>query len=246
MQRKKQAIQDRKYHFKIKTTNYLPKHTKMKTKMLVLIAGLFLVVTTGIAQTKTAFGIRAGVNFQNLNGEDPDGDDLDYKLKTGFHVGVDVDIPIAQDFYLRPGVLFSTKGAKFDDDADTKINLSYIEVPISFAYKPMLGTGRLILGIGPYVAFAVGGNIKNDDDEVDIEFENEISMAQAISGTQYLKSLDFGGNLFFGYEFSQHFFAQINAQLGLSNITPKIEGVDDDDRGKVKNTGFGLSLGYRF
>lgn len=216
----------------------------MKTKMLVLLAGLFLTASAGFSQ-KAAFGIRAGVNFQNLNGEDPDGDDWDYKLKTGFHIGVDVDIPIATDFYIRPGVLFSTKGAKFDDD-ETKINLSYIEVPISFTYKPMLGSGRLILGVGPYVAFAVGGNIKNDDDEVDIEFENEITPAQAISGTPYVRSLDAGGNLFFGYEFSQHFFAQVNAQLGLINISPKIEGVDDDDIGKVKNTGFGLSLGYRF
>jgi hypothetical protein len=217
----------------------------MKTRMLALMAGLCLVMSTGFAQTKAAFGIRAGVNFQNLNGEDASGEDWDYKLKTGFHVGVDVDIPIAQDFYIRPGVLFSTKGAKLDDD-ETKINLSYIEVPIGFAYKPMLGTGRLILGIGPYVAFAVGGKIKNDDAEEDIEFENEITPTQALSGTPYLKSLDFGGNLFFGYEFSQHFFAQINAQLGMANIAPKVEGVDDDDRGKVKNTGFGLSLGYRF
>jgi hypothetical protein len=217
----------------------------MKTRMIALMAGLCLLMSTGFSQTKTAFGIRAGVNFQNINGEDASGEDWDYKLKTGFHVGVDVDIPIAQDFYIRPGVLFTTKGAKLDDD-ETKINLSYIEVPIGFAYKPMLGTGRLILGIGPYVAFAVGGKIKNDDAEEDIEFENEISPTQAISGPPYLKSLDFGGNLFFGYEFSQHFFAQINAQLGMSNIMPKIEGVDDDDRGKAKNTGFGVSLGYRF
>jgi hypothetical protein len=218
----------------------------MKTKMLVVLAGLLLMLNTGFAQSKTAFGIRAGVNFQNLTGEDVDGDDLDFKLKTGFHVGIDVDIPVADQFYFRPGVLFTTKGAKLDDGDDTKINLSYIEVPLSFAFKPTLGNGKLVLGIGPYVAFGIGGKVKNDDEEADIEFENEITPGQALSGTIYLKSIDYGGNLFFGYEFSQHFFAQANAQLGLSNIQPKIEGVDDDDRGKVKNTGFGLSIGYRF
>jgi hypothetical protein len=67
-----------------------------------------------------------------------------------------------------------------------------------------------------------------------------------MSGTPYVKGFDAGGNIFFGYEFSQRFFAQINAQLGMVNINPKIEGVDDDDRGKTKNTGFGLSVGYRF
>lgn len=213
--------------------------------MIVLIAGLCLVMSAGYAQTKTSFAIRAGVNFQNLNGEDVDGDDLDYKLKTGFHVGVEADIPIAPEFYIRPGALYSLKGAKLDDNADTKINIGYIEVPVSFVYKPALGTGRLILGVGPYVAFGVSGNIKNDDDlDEEIEFENEIELSQV--GDAVLKGFDAGGNIFFGYEFSQHFFAQINAQLGMVNIMPKIKGLDDDVRGKMKNTGFGLSVGYRF
>lgn len=219
----------------------------MKNRMLVLCASLVLLATAGFAQTKTSFAIRAGVNFQNLNGEDMNGDDLDNKLKTGFHAGVEVDIPIADEFYVRPGALYSLKGAKLDDGADTKINLGYIEVPVSFVYKPMLGTGRLVLGIGPYVAFGISGNIKNDDGlDKDIEFENKLTVAQALSGDYFVKGFDAGGNIFFGYEFGQHMFAQINAQLGMVNIQPKIEGIDDDDRGKIKNTGFGLSLGYRF
>jgi hypothetical protein len=218
----------------------------MKTRMLVFFAGLLLLATSGFAQNKTAFGIRAGVNFTNLNGEDGDGDDLDFKLKTGFHIGVDADIPVAPEFYFRPGVLFSTKGAKLDDADDTKINLSYIEVPLSFVYKPTLGNGKLVLGLGPYVAFAIDGKYKNDDDDVDIKFENEVTLDQAMTDGPFLKGFDAGANLFFGYEFSQRFFAQVNAQLGLVNINTKIEDVDEDDIGKTKNTGFGLSIGYRF
>src|SRR5687768_33723 len=127
----------------------------MKTKALLLA-----LATTALAfstKAQTTFGIRAGVNFQNINGEDPDGDDLDFKLKTGFNIGVNAEIPVAPDFYVQPGVLFSTKGAKSKVDDDAKVKLSYIEVPINFLYKPVLGTGKLLLGIGPYVAFAVGG-----------------------------------------------------------------------------------------
>src|SRR5690348_12714295 len=110
----------------------------MKTRILVLIAGLCLLMSTGYAQTKTSFAIRAGVNFQNLNGEDPGGNDFDYKLKTGFHAGVEVDIPIAQGCYIRPGALYSLKGAKVDDEQDTTINIGYVEIPVSFVYKPTL------------------------------------------------------------------------------------------------------------
>lgn len=198
------------------------------------------------AQESTTFGLRAGVNFQNINGKDFEGDKIeDNKLKTGFHIGVNAEIPVAPEFYVQPGVLFSLKGTK-NDDLNAKVNLSYIEVPINFLYKPELGGGKLLLGIGPYVAFAVGGKVNPDDgDDVDIEFEKEITGAQYLSGKPYFKRFDAGGNLLFGYEFANKFSVQLNAQLGLVNINPEIEGVSNDDT-KWKNTGFGVSVGYRF
>ena len=214
----------------------------MKTKLLAIAAATFL-TTAAFAQSKTTFGIRAGVNFQNLNGEDATGDKLDNKLKTGFHAGVNAEIPVGVDFYLQPGVLYSVKGAKAEG-SDAKINLSYIEVPVNFIYKPELGTGRLILGFGPYVAYAISGKYKPDSgNDVDIEFENEVSPAQYASGL-YTKPLDAGANLLFGYEFANKLSLQLNAGLGLVNINTKVEGVDTD--AKTKNTGFGVSLGYWF
>jgi hypothetical protein len=216
----------------------------MKTKALLLaLATTALVVN---AKAQTTFGIRAGVNFQNINGEDADGDDLDLKLKPGFNVGVNAEIPVATDFYVQPGVLFSTKGAKSKVDDDIKVKLSYIEVPINFLYKPVLGSGKLLLGIGPYVAFAIGGKVSDaNDKDTDIEFENEITLAQYGSATPYFKRLDVGGNLLVGYELSSKLSAQLNAQLGMVKINPKITGISGDDT-KYKNTGFGVSLGYRF
>ena len=216
----------------------------MKTKALLLALATTAIIANANAQT--TFGIRAGVNFQNINGEDADGDDLDFKMKTGFNIGVNAEIPVAPDFYVQPGVLFTTKGAKSKVDDDAKINLSYIEVPINFVYKPMLGNGKLILGIGPYVAFAIGGKVSNGNgDDTDVEFENEISLVQYGSGTPYVRRLDAGGNLLAGYEFSSKLSVQLNAQLGMMKINPDINGISGDDT-KWKNTGFGISLGYRF
>lgn len=191
--------------------------------------------------TTTKFGLRAGINFQNLNGKDAGGDKLENKMKAGFNVGVTADIPIAApDYFVQTGLLFSTKGAKIEG-TDIKVNLSYLEVPITFLYTPVLGEGRLLMGVGPYLGFAIGGKV----DDTDIEFENEITEPQAISGTPYFKRFDAGGNILFGYQFTQNLSAQLNAQLGLVNIQPKISGGFDNDA-TVKNTGFGVSLGYRF
>jgi len=204
----------------------------MKTKILaVAIASLF--TTAMFAQSKTTFGIRAGVNFQNLNGEDENGDKLDNKLKTGFNAGVNAEIPVGIDFYVQPGLLFTTKGAKANV-GDSKINLSYLELPVNFIYKPELGEGRMVLGFGPYAAYAIGGTIKAGSVESDIEFGDQPAET---------KRFDAGANLLAGYEFSNKLSFQLNAGLGLLKINNR---PDSDTKSSVKNTGFGVSLGYRF
>jgi hypothetical protein len=113
----------------------------------------------------------------------------------------------------------------------------------------MLGGGKLLLGIGPYIAFGIGGTVSEaDKDEKDVKFEKEITATEYLMGgdpSPYFKRIDVGSNLLFGYELSSKLSAQLNAQLGLVNINPEIEGVSND-KTKYKNTGFGVSLGYRF
>ncbi len=203
----------------------------MKTKTFI-VALLAIASSTAIyAQSATTFGIRAGVNFQNLNGKDFNDDKLENKLKTGFHAGVNAEIPVGIDFYLQPGLLFTTKGAKAEV-GDTKINLSYLELPINFVYKPELGEGRMILGFGPYAAYALSGEVKDPDS--DIEFGDQ---------PDEWKRFDAGANLLAGYEFSNNLSFQLNAGLGLTRLNNR---PDNDNNSSIKNTGFGVSLGYRF
>lgn len=222
----------------------------MKTKVFAFIAACLLgtivsqAQNTTVAAGGTTFGIRAGVNFQNLNGKVL-GEDLDNKLKTGFHIGVNAEIPIADEFYIQPGLLFSTKGAKSDNDDDDKININYLELPVNFLYKPVLGTGKLLLGFGPYAGYAIGGKLKSDAGDVDLEFESELPLAEAGKYGYTYRRFDFGANLLAGYEFNNKLSFQLNAQLGLTNISPEVSGLDKDDN-KTKNTGFGVSVGYRF
>ncbi len=177
--------------------------------------------------SQTSLGLRAGVNFQNLNGKDDAGDKLNNKMKVGFNAGVTADIPVAApDYFVQTGLLFSTKGAKFEN-SDVKMNISYLEIPITFLYKPLVGEGHLLVGVGPYLGYAVGGKTGDND----IDFDND------------LKRFDAGGNILFGYEFTPKLSAQLNAQLGLVNILQDGNGTNGD--ATVKNTGFGISLGYR-
>lgn len=195
---------------------------------------------------RPSFGLRAGVNFQNLNGKDANDDKLENKLKLGFNVGVNAEIPVAHEFYVQPGVLYTTKGAKLDDNGgnDAKVNIGYIEIPINLLYKPALGQGSLLMGFGPYVAFGINGQYKSDLGDADINFANEVNASNF--GDFTIKRFDAGANLLFGYEINRQLSAQLNAQLGLLNLAPELSGAGNTDLGTIKNTGFGVSLGYRF
>jgi hypothetical protein len=199
---------------------------------------------------KITFGIRAGVNFQNLNGKDAQGDKLKNNIIVGYHAGVNVEIPVAPDFFLQPGLLFTVKGTKTEQNGITgKLKVNYIELPVNFIYKPVLGNGRLLLGLGPYVAYGIGGKVKlsgsGTDVDQDIKFENKLTESQLLDDQYYLKRFDAGANLLAGYELSSGISFQLNAQLGLLKINPGYDG-NSSDKSTVKNTGFGLSVGYRF
>lgn len=197
---------------------------------------------------KTTFGVRAGVNFTNVTGKDYAGNSLDNnKLKTGFNIGVNAEIPIAPDFYVQPGLLFSTKGTKIKPSGspDVKVNLSYIEIPINLLYKPELSGGKLLLGVGPYFGFGVGGKYKQGSNEQTIKFKSEVTMAD-LATNSYAKGFDAGGNLLVGYELSSKISFQLNAQLGMVKINSKVTDYPGGDKAKQKNTGFGISVGYRF
>jgi len=215
----------------------------MKSKVLLFaLAATTLSLT---AKAQVSFGLRAGLNLANVTGKDDAGDKIeDNKLKAGFNIGVNVEMPVAPDFYLQPGLLFTTKGTKIDGSTDTKVNISYLEVPINFIYKPALGPGKMLLGVGPYVAYGVGGKLKAGSNDADIKFKNEVTMAQS-STAFYLKRMDVGGNLLVGYELAKKISFQLNAQLGMAKINAKISDYSAD-KSSLKNTGFGISVGYRF
>jgi hypothetical protein len=213
-------------------------------KRILMLFSAFSIIALANAQTGgTSFGLKAGVNFQNLTGRDEFDDKLDNKLKTGLALGVNAQIPVATDFYIQPGIEFNQKGAK-SNDGNMKVNLSYIDIPVSLVYKPLVGNGHVIFGFGPYIGFGIGGKVKGEGFESDVEFQNEVSASEAVSGTPYFKRIDAGANIFAGYEMSNKISLQLNTQLGLIKINPKLEGASDDNS-SVKNTGFGVSVGYR-
>jgi hypothetical protein len=228
----------------------------MKTKLISIVLILMLSGSMAIAQStdkaKTSFAILGGVNFSNMNGKDNNGDKLANDMLIGFHAGLNIMMPVAPQFYFQPGLLFTTKGSKkaYGNLTGT-YKLSYIELPLNFVYKALVGKGYFMLGFGPYVGYGIMGNAKFEYGSVTydkkIVFKNTVESGDDLS-TAYFKSLDAGANIFAGYEMAGGLFLQLNTQFGMLNINPKDNRTLQvySDKLAVKNTGFGLSLGYRF
>jgi hypothetical protein len=226
----------------------------MKTKLFSLIIIFTLTGSVAFAQgltgSKTSFAILGGINLQNLNGKDASGNKLENDMIIGYHAGVNVQLPVAPEFYFQPGLMYSIKGAEMTDGVLTSTyKLSYVELPLNFVYKAQVGNGYFMLGFGPYVAYGIGGKAIYEGGaasvENDIEFKKEVASGDPLT-TVFVKPFDAGANLFFGYELPAGLFLQVNTQLGLLDINPPDNRITGENNSTLKNTGYGLSLGFRF
>jgi hypothetical protein len=225
-------------------------NTKRFSLILIFILSGSMAFAQGPVGSKTSFAVLGGVNLQNLNGKDMNGNKLENDMLVGFHAGVNLQLPVAPEFYFQPGLMFSTKGAKnIEGDLSGTYNLSYIELPLNFVYKAVVGNGYFMIGFGPYVAYGIGGKAIYEGGaasvETDIEFKKEVDSGDPLT-TVYIKPFDAGANLFFGYELPAGLFLQLNTQLGLLDINPEDNRISGDNKSLLKNTGYGISLGYRF
>ena len=165
------------------------------------------------------FGVKAGMNFANLNGDIEEND-----MKLGFHFGGVAEIMFNDKFAVQPELLYSSQGTQFDFAGETlKYNLDYINVPVMAKYYVAEGFS---VEAGPQVGFLVSAKSKFDGDTEDIED---------------LKSIDFGFNFGAGYKLDSGLNFSARYNLGLSNI----DDVDNSDF-EIKNGVIQVSVGYMF
>jgi len=223
----------------------------MKNRIVSIALIFMLSVSFSNAQEKSkiSIGVLGGLNYQNLNGKDLGGDKLENDMLMGFHGGINIQIPIAPEFYFQPGIIYSSKGAKNTSGSITSTTkLNYIEVPVNMLYKAPLGKGFFMLGFGPYVGYGISGNVKTVSGSVtlnrDVKFKSIVETGDNIL-TPYYKAFDAGANIFVGYEMASGLSLQLDTEFGMLNINPEYK-ILSADKSSTKNTGFGLSIGYRF
>lgn len=114
-------------------------------------------------------GIKGGLNLSNLYVNEAD----DEKARIGWHAGFYGQLFASPGFAIQPEVNFSTKGTgvtRIDNNSaryESNFNLSYIDVPVLLVFK----LGRVAeIHAGPYWAYLLGAEIRNNDRNPDNEF----------------------------------------------------------------------------
>lgn len=219
-------------------------------KLSAVTVSIFLLIAAS-AQKKTTIGIRGGYNLYTIHGRNPGGDNFYLKTEDGFHLGADIEFPIAHNVYLQPGILYNQKGANFSDyyymgqTFHGDVKLTYIEVPVNVVFKPSVGSGHMLLGVGAYAGRGTGREAGVDEGMFDVRFTEDVSPAELEQTPFYYRPWDAGANFLAGYQLANNLFAQLNGQIGMKRINPTVSG-QWEGKMKHRTMGFGLSLGYRF
>lgn len=204
------------------------------------VAVLSAVALIGFASQASAqgmyAGIKGGVNFGNVGGDDaPD----DTSMRTGFQGGLFIGKDVSEAFGFRAEALWVQKGAKADEDFGPGIGVvevtykaDYVDIPVFFVYHLPAGESVTIdLFAGPSFNFNISAEAEADGGESeDIDNVESFEFGAAI-GAGIAKKMASGKSIGLDVRYS----------LGATSIFSEVDlpggGTADVD---VKNSGIGL------
>lgn len=198
----------------------------------ILVATLFFASSlTAVAQAEAdntrdmnpSFGVKGGVNFATITGDDIDSPDS----RTSFHVGALVEFPMSEMFSIQAEALYSGKGFDFDfaggDGDKAELQLDYIDVPV---LAKIYVTRGLSIEVGPQFSFLVNEefdfNPNSDDGDIDMDEAESFDIGLAAGLT---------------FQTDMGLFATGRYTYGLSEVYKDFD---------IHHSVFQIGIGYKF
>jgi len=208
----------------------------IKVMLIGAVAFMLLLPNSSLAKGITG-GLKIGMNSAKLHGdtmkelEEELGEEL--KSKWGLCAGGFIRFNISETFAIQPEVLYTMKGAKFEETIDGEtikfeMNFSYLEIPVLLKLMiPTPGGIKPSLFAGPTLAIKLSAKEKlvyaGETEEDDIE---------------EMKDTDFGLIIGAGVDFGK-LTVDLRYVLGLTTISEEAEE-------EAKNGVISLIVGYSF
>lgn len=134
---------------------------------IIMILGLFLMVTNAQAQLSINKGLKAGLNSANVS-VDPD-QGFELGSRTGLAFGGYLEIDPLGPLGVQADVLFSQKGTKLSQGSEeSTVKITYIEIPVVAKLSiPLAPTMTYNVHAGPALGFKLSEGFDPDQDNGD-------------------------------------------------------------------------------
>ncbi|CAI8790447.1 porin family protein [Chryseobacterium sp. IT-36CA2] len=208
------------------------------------------------SKSPVRFGVKAGFNASTLSNSNREYGDNNEKIKLGSHVGIFVNIPVAEKFSIQPELLFSQMGSKTEEkyvypsgldghmirqEFSYTTNLNYLTLPVMVQYNIL---PQLYVEAGPEFGYLLGGKSKGDQ-----KTENTFGGTTTVSSGSFsnkipmelYKRFNFGIGIGAGYYFTQNFGVTARFTAGITDLFK-----NNDYNNKVRNNALQIGVAYKF
>lgn len=192
-------------------------------------------------ETAVRFGVRGGVNLASLEiDDDANATDFSTNLKTSFHVGAFVNVPIGGMFRLQPEVNYTGQGSKVDGNFISnplnkgayELDYHYINIPIMAQLQT---TSGFFVEAGPQIGFMIKAREdRNTGNDIDLEDKLRKTDFALGAGLGYLSRIGLGVNARYVHGLSNVY------NNDAANNTPSVS------ENEISHRGIQLGLVYHF
>ena len=198
-----------------------------KTILTLVLLGAF----TGAAQAQyrgrggnVSLGLKTGASLTNFVGGDANG----YLSRFGYNAGIFANIGLTRLIAFQPEVLYSQKGARFNNLGDAGVRMHYVDVPLAFH----VNTDGFFFEAGPQVGFLVAAKYQNGSTSTDI--------------TDRYKSIDFGYLAGLGYQLKHGLGIGLRYNGEFTNFPNSSVIGNTTVQPRTRNSAFQLYATYSF
>ena len=195
-----------------------------KLKQLFTLAVMMVIAQASFGQAQLALGLKAGLNFANVNASAPPLTTFD--SRTGYHVGAFLSVKLTK-FAIQPEVIFSQQGSTVKiSGTSIDSNFGYVNIPVILKYYI---AGGFNLQAGPQFGFLTSATGP---------VYNTLTSAYASGDIKStLKGSDISVGLGAGFDLPFKLSIDARYNLGISEV--------NDGGSATKNQVFQFSLGYK-
>ena len=210
----------------------------MKNEKFITVIFVFALISMNSRAQLVRFGAKGGVNLSTLNVED-----IENEAIIGWQAGIWMNAPLLSAFSIQPELLFTQKGTgqlyssdDSDYEADGRLKLNYIEIPIHLVYQVFR---NVEIEAGPYAGYLINSNM-------------EASLTTSSGSLSLLSDLDredfenfdlglsLGGRIMF-----ERIYLGFSYKLGFEQVS-KDDNLTDVLLGEAKNRTYQVYLAIPF